>query len=57
MAITYLAGNNIAGLKVDRIGNGSNITALVTTYLLTGTTFLETDTRGMRLPKLLLIRR
>ena len=47
MAITYLAGNNIAGLKVDRIGNGSNITALVTTYLLTGTTFLETDTDDM----------
>ena len=37
MAITYLAGNNIAGLASDR-------TSLTTTYLLTGTTFLETDT-------------
>ena len=37
MAITYLAGNNIAGLASDR-------TSLTTTYLITGTTFLETDT-------------
>ena len=37
MAITYLAGNNIAGLASDRA-------SLTTTYLLTGTTFLETDT-------------
>jgi len=37
MAITYLAGNNIAGLANDRA-------SLTTTYLLTGTTFLETDT-------------
>jgi len=37
MAITYLAGNNIAGTASDRSG-------LTTTYLLTGTTFLETDT-------------
>jgi len=40
MAITYLAGNNIAGLANDRTG-------LTTTYLLTGTTFLETDTDDM----------
>ena len=37
MAITYLAGNNIAGLTNDRTG-------LTTTNLLTGTTFLETNT-------------
>ena len=37
MAITYLAGNNIAGLASDRA-------SLTTTHLLTGTTFLETDT-------------
>jgi hypothetical protein len=37
MAITYLAGNNIAGEASDRA-------SLTTTYLLTGTTFLETDT-------------
>ena len=37
MAITYLAGNNIAGTASDRSG-------LTTTNLLTGTTFLETDT-------------
>jgi len=37
MAITYLAGNNIAGTASDRA-------SLTTTYLLTGTTFLETDT-------------
>lgn len=37
MAITYLAGNNIAGLANDKA-------SLTTTYLLTGTTFLETDT-------------
>ena len=37
MAITYLAGNNIAGTASDRTG-------LTTTNLLTGTTFLETDT-------------
>ena len=37
MAITYLAGNNTAGLANDRA-------SLTTTYLLTGTTFLETDT-------------
>jgi hypothetical protein len=46
MAITYLAGNNVAGLNVDRVGSGE-VTALVTTYLLTGTTFLETDTDDM----------
>ena len=40
MAITYLAGNNIAGLASDRA-------SLTTTYLLTGTTFLETDTDDM----------
>ena len=40
MAITYLAGNNIAGLANDRA-------SLTTTYLLTGTTFLETDTDDM----------
>jgi hypothetical protein len=37
MAITYLAGNNVAGTASDRA-------SLTTTYLLTGTTFLETDT-------------
>jgi len=37
MAITYLAGNNIAGTASDRA-------SLSTTNLLTGTTFLETDT-------------
>ena len=40
MAITYLAGNNIAGTASDRA-------SLTTTYLLTGTTFLETDTDDM----------
>ena len=40
MAITYLAGNNIAGTASDRA-------SLTTTHLLTGTTFLETDTDDM----------
>jgi len=37
MAITYLAGNSITGVTNDRTG-------LTTTYLLTGTRFLETNT-------------
>ena len=37
MAITYLAGNNISGTASDR-------SSFTTTNLLTGSTFLETDT-------------
>jgi len=43
MAITRYSGIRLVGLNVDRVGGGGT-TAVVTTYLKTGTSFLETDT-------------
>jgi len=43
MAITRYSGLRLVGLNVDRVGGGGT-TAVVTTYLKTGTSFLETDT-------------
>ena len=43
MAITRYSGIRLVGLEEDRIG-GNGTSAVVTTYLKTGTSFLETDT-------------
>jgi hypothetical protein len=43
MAITRYSGIRLVGLNVDRVGGGGT-DAVVTTYLKTGTSFLETDT-------------
>jgi len=43
MAITRYSGIRLVGLTVDRVGGGGT-DAVVTTYLKTGTSFLETDT-------------